>query len=213
MQAYKINDIYKSLQGEGIREGTHNVFVRFTGCNMRCQMEAGPLSPGGFDCDTEFESGVKMSLDALIDGIESEDDLPDDTGFDYGRLCRWVILTGGEPGLQTDQALVSELHKCNYQIAIETNGSVELPDGIDWVTVSPKVAEHCIRQRTANEVKYVRGYGQELPKTAVVAEHYLISPTFNGLEPDARALGWCESLVEGTKWKLSVQKHKLWGIR
>ena len=78
-----------------------------------------------------------------------------------------MILTGGEPALQVDRDLIDSLHEAGYKLAIETNGSVELPAGIDWITVSPKVAEHAIRQRRAHEVKYVRGYGQGVPETVV----------------------------------------------
>jgi organic radical activating enzyme len=165
-------------------------------------MEPGPKSPGGFDCDTEFESGRTLSLDELLVWVSRE-----------AGDCNWVVITGGEPALQVDTPLVEALHGAGFMLAIETNGSVAVVDGIDWVTVSPKVAEHCIRQRTAHEVKYVRGYGQALPKTAIVADNYFISPAFNGLEPDPRAMAWCKQLIEGTKWKLSIQQHKITGDR
>jgi organic radical activating enzyme len=128
--------------------------------------------------------------------------------------CRWVILTGGEPALQVDRELIDGLHAAGYELAIETNGSLELPAGIDWITVSPKVAEHAIRQRKAHEVKYVRGYGQGLPKTVVEADHYLISPAFDGDRIDPRALDWCIRLCkENPPWRLSVQQHKTWKVR
>ena len=202
MRTYRINEIFYSLQGEGIRAGTANVFVRFTGCNLRCAVTPGPKSPGGFNCDTEFTGGVDMTHSTLADNMAS------------AGPVGWAVLTGGEPGLQTDTALVEHLHERGWRLAIETNGSVELPDGLDWITVSPKVAEHAIRQRTAHEVKYVRAYGQALPKTVVEAEHYLISPAFNGLELDPTDLDWCIRLVkENPKWRLSLQQHKLWKVR
>ncbi|CAB4144937.1 NrdG Organic radical activating enzymes [uncultured Caudovirales phage] len=200
---YRVNEVYRSPQGEGGRAGHDSVFLRFTGCNLRCAMEPGPKSPGGFDCDTEFESGRTMTLGELVSWVREE----------AGEVCRWVVVTGGEPALQLDADLVTSLHDAGFLIAVETNGSKALPDGIDWITVSPKVAEHAIRQRTATEVKYVRGYGQALPETVVEAEQYYISPTFAGLEPDPRAVAWCEQLVKGTKWKLSMQQHKLLGQR
>ena len=126
----------------------------------------------------------------------------------------WVILTGGEPGLQVDEELVNHLHEKGWKLAIETNGSVELVGGLDWITVSPKVAEHAIRQTTAHEVKYVRGYGQAVPETVVVAEHYLLSPAFNGMEMDRRTLEWCIRLVkENPQWRLSLQQHKAMQVR
>jgi 7-carboxy-7-deazaguanine synthase len=128
--------------------------------------------------------------------------------------CDWIVLTGGEPALQVDPPLVERLHGEGYKLAIETNGSVALPEGLDWITVSPKVAEHAIRQLRADEVKYVRGHGQGIPKPAVTADHYLISPAFAGDDVDLAALDWCIRLVEDhPPWRLSVQQHKLWRIR
>lgn len=206
--SYVVNEIFRSLQGEGHRAGVDNVFVRFTGCNMRCSLSSGPKSPGGFDCDTEFMSGRRLSLQQLI-----EDIMVEDTYHPAKPACKWVILTGGEPGLQCDKELCTALHAEGYRIAIETNGSVALPWDIDYIAVSPKVAEHCIRQKKAHEVRYVRGYGQALPETVVQAEHYFISPAFNGNTLDQRTLDWCRQLCEGTRWKLSVQQHKLVGLR
>ncbi|GAG41538.1 unnamed protein product, partial [marine sediment metagenome] len=185
---YQINEVYRSYQGEGFRTGTENVFVRFTGCNLRCQMKAGPKSPGDFDCDTEFMSGRAMTMGSLLGWIQQEDGL-------HGRTpCRWVILTGGEPGLQVDETLIDALHDIGFQIAIETNGSILLPAGLDYISVSPKVAEHCIKQTKADEVRYVRGYGQSLPKTAVNAQHKFISPAFVGDTLEKRTLDWCTEL-------------------
>jgi organic radical activating enzyme len=196
---YRVNEVFLSIQGEGIRAGTANVFVRFTGCNLQCAKEPGPKSPGGFDCDTEFASGRSVSLSELMDWIKTE-----------AGACRWVILTGGEPGLQVDVVLLTALHSAGFEIAIETNGSVALPDGIDWITVSPKVAEHCIRQKTAHEVKYVRSHGQALPKTAVTADHYLISPGFDGNQFNERNYQWCLDLIkQNPNWRLSLQGHKV----
>jgi organic radical activating enzyme len=198
MDRYRVNEIFYSLQGEGVRAGTPNLFLRFSRCNLECRVET-----HGFDCDTEFESGRSMTLPEIVAEIRA-----------LSAECRWVILTGGEPALQVDLELIGLLHAEGYSLAIETNGSVELPSGIDWITVSPKVAEHAIRQRRAHEVKYVRGYGQGIPKTVVSAEHYLISPAFDGAEVDRRTLDWCIRLCrDNPPWRLSVQQHKLWGVR
>lgn len=198
MKAYAVNEIFYSLQGEGVRVGTPNLFLRFAGCNLTCREET-----HGFDCDTEFVSSRKMTVPEIIGDLQ-----------ELSRDCKWIILTGGEPSLQIDQELLDGLHASNYKLAIETNGSIALPGGLDWITVSPKVAEHAIRQRTAHEVKYVRGYGQGIPKTVVEAEHYVISPAFQGMDLDQRTLDWCIRLVkENPPWRLSVQQHKLWSIR
>ncbi len=196
---YWVNEIYLSIQGEGIRTGEPSIFMRFTGCNMRCDIHANDKSPGGFACDTEFESGRRMTADQILDELKT-----------INGDCVWIVMTGGEPGLQVDKDLLLKLSESGFKLAIETNGSVALPAGFDWITVSPKVAEHAIKQLTANEVKYVRGYGQALPKTVVQAEHYLISPAFSGLEADARTMAWCDQLVsESDTWKLSLQTHKM----
>ena len=198
MERYLVNEIFYSLQGEGVRAGTPNLFLRLSRCNLECKVET-----HGFDCDTEFESGRWMPIDEILAEFRA-----------LSESCGWVILTGGEPALQADRELIDRLHAAGYKLAIETNGSFPLPEGIDWITVSPKVAEHAIRQRTAHEVKYVRGYGQAIPKTVVEAEHYLISPAFEGADIDPRTLDWCIRLCkENPPWRLSVQQHKLWKVR
>ncbi len=267
MKSYVVNEIFYSLQGEGMRAGTANLFLRLTGCNETCRLET-----HGFDCDTEFASGRRMTLEEIVaelrraeaetvgvapaaPSVYVKDAAPSDLGA--GRMaptdpslqvqdgkepptqndmstppgsesasasampagrpqhtCGWVILTGGEPGLQVDRALIDALHAAGYRLAIETNGSIALPEGIDWITVSPKVAEHAIRQRTASEVKYVRGWGQAIPRTVVEADYKLISPAFIGEQVDARALAWCIQLVkQHPVWRLSVQQHKFWCVR
>jgi len=197
-KTYRVNEIFYSLQGEGVRAGTPNLFLRFSKCNLACSQET-----HGFDCDTEFESGRRVSAEEIVEELRR-----------LSADCRWIVLTGGEPALQLDEELIAALRAAGYRLAIETNGSVELPPGLDWVTVSPKVAEHAIRQRTADEVKYVRGYGQGIPETVVAAEHLLVSPAFDGDELDRRTLDWCIRLVEeNPPWRLSVQQHKGWGVR
>jgi 7-carboxy-7-deazaguanine synthase len=198
VKPFRVNEIFYSLQGEGVRAGTANLFVRFQGCNLRCRRES-----HGFDCDTEFVSGTKWTAEEIVDHLKEL--APD---------CPWVVLTGGEPARQLDTELVKYFHERGYRLAVETNGTIPLPKDIDWITVSPKVAEHSIRQRVAHEVKYVRAYGQGIPYTVVRADHYLISPAFEGDALDPRTLQWCIDLVKGNpRWRLSVQLHKLWSIR
>lgn len=198
MKRYLVNEIFYSLQGEGVRAGTPNHFLRLSRCNLECKVET-----HGFDCDTEFESGRWLTLDEIVGELRQ-----------LSERCDWVVLTGGEPALQVDRELIDGLHAAGYKLAIETNGSIELPAGIDWITVSPKVAEHAIRQRVANEVKYVRGHGQATPRTVVQADHHLLSPAFDGDQLDPRALDWCIRLCkENPPWRLSVQQHKTWKVR
>jgi len=211
MKGYWVNEFFYSLQGEGMRAGTANVFVRFKGCNLKCAMEEGDKSIGGFDCDTEFESGIKMTATDIINHCEQlvmEKATKNYTNFN-------VIFTGGEPGIQLDKQLVAMFKEAGWYTCIETNGSLDVSDlGLDWITVSPKVAEHAIRQVTADEVKYVRGNLQGIPKPVCKAKHKLVSPAFNGLEIDKTALHWCINLIlENPEWQLSVQDHKLWNVR
>ena len=204
-KGYAVNEIFYSLQGEGRRTGEPSIFVRFSGCNLRCDMKASAKSPGGFRCDTEFMSGITMSDDAILERIAET----------HGRSpAKWIVLTGGEPLLQVDDELIRKLKKAGYQIAVETNGTQIIPKGLDWVCVSPKVAEHCLVVKTADEVKYVRNVGQGIPKPAIKATYQYISPAFNERELGEDVLAWCIELVkENPAWNLSVQDHNLWSVR
>jgi organic radical activating enzyme len=210
---YAINEIFYSLQGEGVRAGTPNVFVRFAGCNLACDDEPSERSPGGFKCDTEFVTGRVMTGAEIVAEVERL--------WPKGIDDVWVILTGGEPTLQLDAELVGALHEAGISCAVETNGTRPVCRNApgtyympDWITVSPKVAEHAIEQRQADEVKYVRGYGQGIPRTVVEAKHKLISPAFDGGEVKRETLEWCIKLcLDNPPWRLSVQQHKLWTVR
>jgi len=198
LHTYRINEIFYSVQGEGVRAGCPSLFIRFSKCNLLCTVET-----HGFDCDTEFESGHDMATEEIVTELAS-----------LSRDCRWIVLTGGEPALQVDQALVEALHTAGYQLAIETNGTLALPEGIDWITVSPKVPEEFVRQRSADEVKYVRAVGQGIPQTVVEAKHYLISPAFDGDLLQSDTMAWCLGLVRSNPgWRISVQQHKGWEVR
>lgn len=197
---YRINEIFYSVQGEGVRAGTANIFLRFSGCNLQCSTD----NEAGFDCDTEFTSGNKMPIAAILSALAAF--LP----------CKAVILTGGEPSLQLDASLCAALKEAGYYLAIETNGTKSLAGlPLDWITVSPKTAEHTLRQLTANEVKYVRSLFQAIPHPRVKADHYLLSPAIcadGSLDPVT--LAHCIQLVkDNPQWRLSVQQHKTWKVR
>jgi 7-carboxy-7-deazaguanine synthase len=197
---YVVNEIFYSIQGEGKNAGLPMVFVRFSDCNLRCSKKN-----AGFDCDTEFMSGREMSLVQILDQAMA-----------LNPKRGWLLFTGGEPGLQLDQALVDAAHDLGWKIAIETNGTIELPSDIDWICVSPKSAEHTIGQRQANEVKYVRQFGMAIPECSIKADHYLISPAFQA-DGSVRMedLEWCIKLVKenADRWELTVQYHKFLGVR
>ena len=203
---YTVNEIFFSLQGEGARAGTPNVFVRFSGCNMRCDLKMGELSPGGFACDTEFESGRRMTGTQIVTAATKL----------VPQTRPGVIFTGGEPALQLDKTLVDSLRKAGFgPLCIETNGTIDVvPLGLDWVSLSPKVAEHAVRVKNCSEIRYVRGHGQGIPRPAAKAERKFISPAFSGEVLDPDTLRWCVDLVKrNPEWALSVQQHKTWGIR
>jgi len=201
---YRINEIFYSIQGEGAMAGTPAIFVRFSGCNMNCSMKKGRFSPGGFECDTEFKTYTEMTLEDIYNAIVELD-------INY---CPWLIATGGEPGLQLDDEFIDWWHSFGGKIAIETNGTIKVSDKIDWITVSPKVPENEILQIIANEVKYVRAYGQPIPQTVVLANHYIISPAWDGYIIDPNVIKWCADLVkENPNWRLCTQMHKLWLIQ
>lgn len=229
MKTYKINEIFYSVQGEGVRSGTANVFVRFSNCNLKCSDsdDNGPDNNVGFNCDTEFESGVRMTAAEIVQAVK-----------DCSPFCKWIVLTGGEPALQLDEDLCDALHYGpGYSLAIETNGTIELPRAhqyrglsmtapilemyaIDWICVSPKSAEHTLRQLQAHEVKYVRNAGQALPASRVTALHYLLSPAFSAINVNgtssldmASALRCVELCKLHPIWRLSVQLHKWIRVR
>lgn len=201
MKTYNVNEIFYSIQGEGVRAGTPAIFVRFSGCNRKCRKEPGPLSLGGFDCDTNHEPSIILTAKGILDRCLA-----------LTELCEWIVFTGGEPMLQLDDGLIKAL-STRYRLAIETNGTIPVLDGIDWITVSPKVRNDELKQLTANEVKYVLSSG-ERQNNIIAAEHHVISPAFKGAEVDRDALEWCINLVlESRMWRLSVQQHKLWGVK
>lgn len=199
MKTYTVNEIFYSIQGEGRRFGTPNIFLRFSGCNLTCNRDE-----QGFDCDTEFTSGRNLAASEILAEI-----------MEIAPQARSIIFTGGEPSLQLDADLIQFFKTEDFYLAIETNGTRQLPPGLDWITVSPKTAEHTLKQKTANEVKYVRQRGQAIPKPSVKADFYLISPACQPTgQFDQTDLAWCVNLVkENPTWSLSLQTHKLLRVR
>lgn len=196
--SYRINEIFYSLQGEGFRAGSPNVFIRFAGCNLTC----------GF-CDTEFESGTEMSAAEIAH--KAKELMPEMTA---------VILTGGEPLLQYDQAFFNALRAEGVDmIACETNGSMPAKAHLDWIACAPKVAEHVVKQNFpdgVSELRYARHEGQALPCPAVSSIAKFLCPIYNGDQLDRKNLEHCIRLIKdhpGEGWRLSVQQHKAWRVR
>ena len=198
---YRINEIFYSLQGEGFWTGTPAVFVRFSGCNLRCPF-----------CDTAHQTFTPMSAEDIISsfhGLSVESNI--------------VILTGGEPGLQVDEALMEKLHAAGYWVHIETNGTVELPEGIDWVTLSPKEdvpelkGDGKVVLERADEIKVIYAEGDDPARWAAfpAAWHFLQPCDVPG-EPEQSRRNTEATLTYikiHTIWRLSLQTHKFLGIR
>jgi organic radical activating enzyme len=204
VKTYALKEIFYSLQGEGARAGSPNVFIRLAGCNLKCTVET-----HGFNCDTDFSDGFRHTAEEIGHIARS-----------VGRKCRNVILTGGEPLLQVDDDLHSALWLMGFSyVAVETNGTLPIPWWVDYASVSPKVPEEdlrCCEKRAfvLGELRYVIAAGQPLPQPRCVANHYFLSPAFDGEGMNIAALNWCIELIrDNPQWRLSVQQHKAWGIR
>ena len=193
----KISEIFYSLQGEGARAGTPNIFVRLQGCKAKHACYA-----LGIKCDTEFESGSEWTLEELKKELER-------------YPAPNIIWTGGEPLDQLTDEIV-DYFKEFYQ-AVETSGLHKPPAGIDFICISPKVAEHVIKKNfegvEVHELRYVRHKGQEIPQPSINAENYYISPHSDGWDLNFENVRHCINLVkENPKWKLSLQQHKIWNV-
>ena len=187
---YRVNEIFYSLQGEGLNTGRAAVFVRFSGCNLSCAF-----------CDTDHSRSTGMTADDIV---REASIFP----------ARFVILTGGEPALQVDDLLVEALHGAGFTVAVETNGTHALPKGIDWVTVSPKTA--MVEVTRCNELKLLFTSPDFQPSApGVQADHYLLQPCDTGDASLNQAI--MRSAVEYVKqhpeWRLSLQTHKMAGFR
>lgn len=192
-KTYRINELFYSLQGEGRWTGRPAVFVRFSGCNLCCPF-----------CDTHFASGTDMTGEEIVDRIGKE-----------GGVCRFVVLTGGEPTLQVDEWLVGLLHAVGYYVAMETNGTRPVPAGVDWVTCSPKdlFVPHARPVITAcHELKVVYDGGHDIPDYAAIhAQSRCVQPCDMGdAARNADILRRCIDFVKcHPHWQLSLQTHKI----
>lgn len=188
----KVNEIFYSIQGEGERAGEPSIFIRLSGCDLAC----------GF-CDTEFASGEEMTSQQIVAKII---DFP----------ARWIVWTGGEPMLQLNADTINFFHALGYSQAIESNGNHPIPRslGLDWIVISPKVAEHVLKRNFpegVDELRYVRHNGhQSVPQPAIKAQRYYLSPMFDGNTPNPANVRHCYNLcLQNPKWRLSLQLHKL----
>ncbi|MET0336237.1 MAG: 7-carboxy-7-deazaguanine synthase [Caulobacter sp.] len=207
---YSVKEIFLTLQGEGGQAGKAAVFCRFAGCNLWTGREQDRAKAVCTFCDTDFvgtdgEGGGKFATpDALADAV-----LAAWTGGPDDRL---VVITGGEPMLQLDTPLIDALHARGFMIAVETNGTLPAPDGIDWICVSPK-ADAPVVQTRGQELKLV--YPQPLADPSrfehMDFERFYLQPMDgpDQLENTQKAVAYC---LSHPKWRLSVQTHKYLGL-
>jgi 7-carboxy-7-deazaguanine synthase len=208
---YSVKEIFYTLQGEGLRAGRPAVFCRFAGCNLWSGREEDRSNAICQFCDTDF-----VGTDGTLGGKFS-------TPIELAELVasqwptkkdrRYVVLTGGEPLLQVDSALIEALHDQKFEIAVETNGTIVAPSGIDWICVSPKAGTEWI-QKTGHELKLIYPQVGLLPKSipTIGFENYLLQPMDNLFQKQntVKAIEYCQSNPE---WRLSVQTHKFLEIR
>jgi 7-carboxy-7-deazaguanine synthase len=196
----RISEIFYSLQGEGARAGTATIFIRLQGCKAKFACTA-----YGIACDTEFESGSPKTAEQLLQHIAR-----------LAPNCKEITWTGGEPADQLTPEIIAYFKQQGYYQAIETSGYKPIPDGLDFVAVSPKVAEHILKKNFPNgvhELRYVRHTGQAVPEPSCKAIHYWISPHSDGGTINTENLSHCINLCKGSpKFKLSIQQHKIWNI-
>jgi 7-carboxy-7-deazaguanine synthase (Cx14CxxC type) len=207
---YSVKEIFLTLQGEGGQAGKAAVFCRFAGCNLWTGREQDRHKAVCTFCDTDFvgvdgEGGGKFATaDALADAVEA--------AWTGGPRDRLVVCTGGEPLLQLDTAAIDALHARGFMIAVESNGTVEAPNGIDWVCVSPK-ADAPVVQTKGQELKLVYPQEKALPERfeGLDFERFYLQP-MDGPDRDRNtqlAVAYC---LSHPQWRLSVQTHKYLGL-
>ncbi|WP_292933721.1 7-carboxy-7-deazaguanine synthase [Noviherbaspirillum sp.] len=205
---YSVKEIFYTLQGEGTHAGRPAVFCRFTGCNLWTGRESDRASAICKFCDTDFV-GTDGELGGKFKDSESLVQTIDALWPASYAASKFVVFTGGEPLLQLDDALIRSMHDHGFEIAIETNGTLPVPAGVDWICVSPKMgSELCVRK--GSELKVVIPQdGQSLADyESLEFEHFYVQPMAGpDLECNTRlAIEICKA---HPKWKLSLQTHKL----
>lgn len=191
----KVNEIFYSVQGEGYHTGMAATFIRLSGCNLKCEF-----------CDTQHQQGTEMLEQDIVSMVKD-------------NPSTLVVITGGEPALQLTKSLVDLLHKAGKYVAVETNGTKELPDNVDWVTVSPKqpYVGHAgaVVLKEADEVKVVFD-GREIkdPTFGIKADHYYVQPCDTGFAKTNNEINeYCINFVKRNPlWKISLQTQKILNV-
>lgn len=210
-RVYAIKEIFYTLQGEGFQAGRPAVFCRFAGCNLWSGREQDRANAQCTFCDTDF-----VGTDGLNGGkYPADGSLPYKIGDLWPRGAtehRLVVFTGGEPLLQIDEGLIRAMHALGFQCAVETNGTLEPPPGIDWITVSPKGTAP-VRLTRANELKLVFPQPNAMPVlfSDFHADHHFLQP-MDGPKREENTRAAIEYCKANPQWRLSIQSHKYLGI-
>lgn len=222
MRVYRVNNIFYSLQGEGRYTGCAAVFIRFAGCNLRCPF-----------CDTDFEDYREMTAEEIIETISRYE--VRSTRYEDSSPHKLIVLTGGEPTLQVDEAFIDLLHQRGYEVAMESNGTRPAPKNLDWLTVSPKVKEEG-EWRKENGERRIEKWGRQPDELKIVfdehtdPETYLsqLLPLTSSAPSPLLYLQPCDTgdaernkvitqacvdyIKQHPQWRLSLQTHKLINI-
>lgn len=209
--SYAVKEMFLTLQGEGMRAGRRAVFVRFAGCNLWSGREQDRAQAVCRFCDTDF-----VGTDGLGGGKFADAEALADAAAGFwgeGREARYAVLTGGEPMLQVDDALVDALHARGFEIAIESNGTLPVHPGIDWVCISPKAGSDVV-QRTGDELKLV--WPQPGSDAAAMERwdfsHHLLQP-LDDVRREENVRACVDFVLANPRWRLSLQNHKALGLR
>lgn len=205
---YSVKEVFYTLQGEGANTGRPAVFCRFSGCNLWSGLERDRATAVCQFCDTDF-----VGTDGIGGGkFRTAEELADHVASMWpplGKGLKLVVCTGGEPALQLDEKLIAALHDHGFEVAIETNGTIELARGIDWVCVSPKAGSDVV-VRNGDELKVVYPQaGQDLEfLRSLDFAHFFLQPMDGEDQQDAltQVLAYC---LENPEWRLSLQTHKI----
>ena len=214
--AYSVKEIYLTIQGEGGQTGLPAIFLRFAGCNLWNGLESGRTDAVCKFCDTDFVGtdgpggGKFKTAPDLVKAVAA--------AWPEGKGNRWVVCTGGEPLLQLDSALIAALHAVDFKIAVESNGTIPAPDGIDWLCVSPKAGAKII-QTSGHELKLVFPQSENAPEDFedMNFQRFSLQPRDGTAEGEVeKNKAHVEAVLAYTlahpKWRLSLQTHKLIGI-
>ncbi len=203
--SYRVREIFATLQGEGAQAGRAAVFLRFAGCNLWSGREEDRAQAICRFCDTDFRGG-----DRFADAAQLAAAVASCWHGDGGQAL--VVVTGGEPALQLDAALLAALHDRGFHVAIETNGTLALPAGLDWICVSPKAGTHGV-VKAGDELKLVYPQAGAPPEAfaGLAFTHFFLQP-MDGAQAAANtraAIAYCQAHPQ---WRLSLQTHKMIGI-